>query len=184
MTFKVPAWLDMPPDKMSVKPPVTSRAQSLPFRELTWRNFERLVLRLVRRQENIRQCSLYGTAGQKQEGLDILSVSTKSAELTCYQCKNVASFSDSDIRTAVGTFLEGKWANDAGTFVLVCRHPPAKHPTSGSDTRTRKQTGASKHSVRHLGWFRRRSPLGGLKAVARASGRLLWPGLGQSLQWR
>ena len=111
MAFEVPAWLDMPPDEVSVKPPVTSRVQSLPFRELTWHNFERLVLRLVRRQENVRQCALYGTPGQRQEGLDILAVGAKSDEHTCYQCKNVASFGEADIRDAVARFLEGKWAD-------------------------------------------------------------------------
>ena len=123
MASEVPAWLDMPPDEMSVKPPVTSRVQSLPFRELTWRNFERLVLRLVRRQETVQHCALYGTAGQRQEGLDILAVGTKSAEITCYQCKNVASFGGGDIRDAVTTFLEGKWANNTKTFVLCVSIP-------------------------------------------------------------
>ena len=123
MAFEIPAWLDMPPDEVSEKPPVTSRVQSLPFRELTWRNFERLVLRLVRRQENVRQCALYGTAGQRQEGLDILAVGTKSEEHTCYQCKNVASFGEADIRDAVAKFLEGKWANNANTFVLCVAIP-------------------------------------------------------------
>lgn len=123
MAFEVPAWLDMPPDEVSVKPPVISRVQSLPFRELTWRNFERLVLKLVRRQENVRQCTLYGTEGQKQEGLDILSVGTHSDKHTCYQCKNVASFGNTDIRDVVSKFLAGKWANTANTFVLCVAIP-------------------------------------------------------------
>ena len=123
MAFEVPAWLDMPPDAVSVKPPVTSRVQSLPFRELTWRNFERLVLRLVRRQENVRQCALYGTAGQRQEGLDILAVGDNSDVYSCYQCKNVATLGEADIHDTVATFLEGKWANTANTFVLCVAIP-------------------------------------------------------------
>ena len=123
MAFAVPAWLDLPPDAESVKPPVTSRVQSLPFRDLTWRNFERLVLRLVRRQENVRHCALYGTAGQRQEGLDILAVGDKSDVNSCYQCKNVATFGEADIRDTVATFLEGKWANTANTFVLCVAIP-------------------------------------------------------------
>ena len=123
MAYEVPAWLDMPPDDGSIKPPVTTRVQTLPFRELTWRNFERLILKLVRRQANVRQCAFYGTAGQRQEGLDILAVGTKSDELTCYQCKNVASFSEADIRDAINKFLEGKWADDISTFVLCVAIP-------------------------------------------------------------
>ena len=123
MSFEVPAWLDMPPDAVSIKPPVMSRVQSLPFRKLTWHNFERLILRLVRRQENVRYCALYGTEGQRQEGLDILAVGAKSDKHTCYQCKNVASFAAADIRDAVTKFLEGKWANNANTFVLCVAVP-------------------------------------------------------------
>ena len=123
MALDIPVWLDLPPDEVSVKPPVSSRVQSLPFRELTWPNFERLVLRLVRRQENVRQCALYGTPGQRQEGLDILAVGTRSEEHICNQCKNVASFGEADIRDSVAKFIEGKWANNANTFVLCVALP-------------------------------------------------------------
>ena len=123
MSFEVPAWLNMSPDEASVQPSVTSLAQSLPFQELTWRNFERLVLRLVRRHENVQQCALYGTPGQRQEGLDILAVGANSDDVTCYQCKNVASFGEGDIRDAVARFLDGKWAENANTFVLCVAIP-------------------------------------------------------------
>ena len=123
MANAIPAWLDMPPDEGWVKPPVCSRLQNLPFQELTWRNFERLVLRLIRRQESVTHCSLYGTPGQTQEGLDILTVGDNSDQLTCYQCKNVASFAASDIRAAVGKFANGKWVNNVNTFVLCVTIP-------------------------------------------------------------
>ena len=150
MAFEVPAWLDMPPDDVSVKPPVTSRVQSLPFRELTWRNFERLVLRLVRRQENVRRCTLYGTAGQRQEGLDILAVGTTSDELTCYQCKNVASFGEADIRAAIARFLKGTWADNASTFVLCVAIP--LESTQQVDALVEQGEKLERHGIRFVIW--------------------------------
>lgn len=118
MTVQIPAWLETPPDNDPVPPPTISRSQTLPFLDLGWQDFERLVLRLVRRQENIKDCALYGTPGQAQEGIDILAVGANSEEVTCYQCKNVVEFGARDVRNAVVTFLEGKWAEEASTFVL------------------------------------------------------------------
>lgn len=49
----IPAWLDSPPERTFPPPPVETRAQTLPYRELTWENFERLILRIVRREETV-----------------------------------------------------------------------------------------------------------------------------------
>jgi hypothetical protein len=51
MSGPVPAWLDTPPDEAILAPPLDTREQALPFGDLTWQNFERLVLRLVRRRD-------------------------------------------------------------------------------------------------------------------------------------
>lgn len=119
MTIPPPAWLDAPPTNAVDVLPVKTRSQGLPFSELTWPNFERLVLRLVRRQATVRECSLYGVSGQAQEGLDILaSKSDGSANHVCYQCKKVKSFSDRDIAKAVTKFLEGKWAKKTSEYNL------------------------------------------------------------------
>ena len=124
MTASVPPWLDAPPDESLVAPPVDTRAQDLPFGDLTWENFERLLVRIVRRQETIDDCVLYGTKGQAQEGLDILAVTTDAAATyACYQCKRVKEFGAGDIRKAVTKFLGGKWANRASEFVLCVAIP-------------------------------------------------------------
>ena len=120
MSTLVPAWLDAPPEEGLTTLPVNTRIQTLPFGELTWRNFERLILRLVRKQENVIDCALYGTDGQAQEGLDILAVDTdtKQEKVTCYQCKKVDKFDASGISNAVNKFLEGKWVDKSSKFVL------------------------------------------------------------------
>ena len=109
MATLIPAWLDAPPERFELALPVQTRGQTLPFVELTWPNFERLSLRLVRREKKVIDCAIYGIPGQAQEGLDILAVIEDAAtNATCYQCKKVDDFSASDIRASVDAFLAGE----------------------------------------------------------------------------
>ena len=114
-----PACLDSPPEANFPRPPVKTRIQTLPFRELSWENFERLILRIARREANVSECWAYGDRGQKQYGLDILAeLPNASGKFACYQCKRVDKFSSGDIQKAVAKFLEGKWASKTRKFVL------------------------------------------------------------------
>ncbi len=119
MQDNAPVWLKAPPDGDFPSPPVDTRAQSLPFGELAWENFERLIRRLVMREATISDCWIYGVPGQTQHGLDILADRHQTpGEYACYQCKRVKEFSGNDIKNAVNKFLEGKWANKAKILVL------------------------------------------------------------------
>jgi len=61
------------------------RGQALPLAELSWQGFERLILRLVRREGEIVECSVYGTPGQVQGGIDILATHLEQVALrVCY----------------------------------------------------------------------------------------------------
>ncbi|MCJ7502507.1 MAG: NACHT domain-containing protein, partial [Acidobacteriia bacterium] len=114
-----PAWLYSPPEVTFPPPPVDTRAQTLPYHELSWENFERLILRVVRREATVAECWAYGERGQKQYGLDILAeLRNAPGEFACYQCKRVEKFSASDINKAVDKFLQGKWACKTKRFVL------------------------------------------------------------------
>ena len=116
-TSSIPSQLYAPPE--GPLPPVETRAQVLPFKELSWKNFERLILRMVRRECEIEDCVLYGTHGQAQEGIDILAVHREQqSSKICYQCKNVVQFGPSDIISAIDKFLAGQWADKAREFVL------------------------------------------------------------------
>lgn len=122
--ISLPTWLFIPPDGVVPSPPVESREQYLPFKELTWENFERLVVRLVRRENEILDCFLYGKQGQKQDGIDILATSSEKDNLKIFfQCKKVHKFSPSSVKKAVDKFLTGKWAKDAREFVLCTALP-------------------------------------------------------------
>lgn len=113
-----PAWLNSPPEVFP-PPPVSTRAQTLPYHELSWENFERLILRVVRREANVAECWTYGERGQKQHGLDILAEPCSAPDaFVCYQCKQVDKFSATNIKKAVDTFLQGKWACKTKRFVL------------------------------------------------------------------
>ncbi len=114
----IPAWLNSPPEVFP-PPPVSARAQTLPYHELSWENFERLILRVVRREANVAECWTYGERGQKQHGLDILAeLGSTPGAFVCYQCKQVEKFSATDINKTVDTFPQGKWACKTKRFVL------------------------------------------------------------------
>jgi hypothetical protein len=68
----LPAYLDAHPSA-SAAPPVVTRPQLLPFRELTWPHFETLVARVVRIYAEPEQCQIYGMPGQAQKGIDIFA---------------------------------------------------------------------------------------------------------------
>ncbi len=123
-TSSVPSQLHAPPEGPQPKPPVETRAQILPFNELSWKDFERLILKIVRRECEIEDCVLYGTQGQAQEGIDILAVHRdQQSSKICYQCKNVVKFGPSDIIFAIDKFLAGQWADKAREFVLCVAIP-------------------------------------------------------------
>ena len=122
MPNAIPAWLEARPTG-TVNPPVSTRGQELPFGELEWRDFERLVVRLVWQQESIIGCALYGEPGQAQEGIDILAQRRDVEKAACYQCKKVDALTPRLIRKAVDKFLENSWAERTSQFVLCISLP-------------------------------------------------------------
>jgi hypothetical protein len=92
----VPAFLTTPPGA-TVKPPLVPTTHELPFEQLPWEDFEKLCLRLVRLEADVEHCQLYGTKGQKQDGIDIFARLSQSSGYAVYQCKRVTDFGASDI---------------------------------------------------------------------------------------
>src|SRR5688500_6285532 len=72
----LPARWEGPPHQ-EFRRPVQSNIQALPFEELTWENFERLCVRLIRREPGVDHARLYGIAGQNQHGIDIFARENK-----------------------------------------------------------------------------------------------------------
>jgi len=119
MDSRIPAYLESPPDHLP-QPPAVTRVQVLPFDEVTWENFERLCLRLIRHEAEIYQCSLYGERGQKQRGIDIIAYvgGPSQRRVQAYQCKHEEDFGPSKIKGAVDKFLEGRWDPQPSMFVI------------------------------------------------------------------
>ena len=116
----LPSWLETPPSSL-VQPPTLTRIQALPFSELTWEDFERLCLRLVRLDSDIEHSQLYGVRGQNQHGIDLYARKRSTGGYTVYQCKNEGRFTATKIRSAVQRFRAGKWFGKADTLVLCSR---------------------------------------------------------------
>lgn len=120
----VPSFLYAPPDQATPSPPVVSRKQSLPFQKLSWTNFERLIVRLIRQDATIGSCSMYGSPGEIQHGIDVLATRRGEAEhRACYQCKRIKSFRAGTIKGAIDKFMSGAWAAKASEFVLCASSP-------------------------------------------------------------
>lgn len=136
-------WIQEPPSGPEPGAPVETRTQSLPLSELSWQNFERLVLRLVRRESQVIDCSVYGTPGQSQGGIDIIAVrSGASSSKVCYQCKKVYDFDASGVASAVDKFISGHWAKEVAEFVLCVSSPLEKTQLQDALAKQRKKLAA------------------------------------------
>ena len=97
--------------------PVVTRPQVLPFDQLSWQNFERLVYRWLYKDSNVKHCARYGRPGQNQQGIDIFA-RMRGGDYACWQVRNRACVTPSSITKVVNDFLEGEWAEKTTRFVL------------------------------------------------------------------
>jgi hypothetical protein len=87
--------------------PVMGKLEELPFNSLTWENFERLQLRMMRDVEGLRDAQMYGDRGQSQLGLDIVALAPDGAGVAL-QSKNYKQFYASQLKAAVEKFRTTK----------------------------------------------------------------------------
>lgn len=90
---------------------IDSKLKALPFdSELTWDDFERLIVRLVRYSLSgtIQNSFRYGRQGQKQHGIDIVAFNAATADTFVLQCKHVKTISRGDITKWIREFLTGE----------------------------------------------------------------------------
>ena len=116
---KVPSHLRELPETV-VAPPVEPRIAKLPFDQLSWQDFERVVFRLASKISDVVYCALYGRPGQDQHGIDVYARLSGGGHI-CWQARNRQDVGPSDITNAVDDFLEDKWAATAKCFVLCIR---------------------------------------------------------------
>jgi len=113
----IPSWLETSPSS-NVSPPVDTRRQKLPFNELSWEDFEKLCLRIVKKEADVEHCQLYGERGQDQKGIDLYARKLQSDKFSVYQCKRQKEFGPAKIEAAVKKFLKGEWVSKTETLVL------------------------------------------------------------------
>lgn len=78
----------------------------LPTHEMTWPNFERLLLRLAREVVGLRSLMEFGDRGQAQEGLDVVGLNAAD-DAEGLQGKRYQKFTLADLDAAVAVFLGG-----------------------------------------------------------------------------
>src|SRR5215210_7384375 len=100
-----------PPDPFPSLPIATHPA-TLPCRELTWRNFERLCVEVARLVDATTDCRLYGRSGQQQHGIDLYA-RLLTGDHVVYQVRDIARLTAAKLRKAVGDYVGGKRALDA-----------------------------------------------------------------------
>ena len=123
------SWLLSAPDGQLPPPPVKSNQQILPISSLTPDDTERLFLRVLLALEDVEQAALYGTPGQKQDGIDVygrlrltLGSDESPRDYVTLQSKRVAELTPAGLRKAVSTFLEGKWVDRSARFYYATTH--------------------------------------------------------------
>lgn len=91
------------PASVTTPAPVIGKLEELPFTSLSWENFERLQLRMMRDVEGLRDAQLYGDRGQAQLGLDIVALAPDGAGVAL-QSKNYKRFGKSQLTAAIKKF--------------------------------------------------------------------------------
>lgn len=97
---------------------VQTAAQSLPFDELHWENFEKLCYRLAGKDADVESHSLYGRAGQAQQGIDIFA-RKRNGRYNAWQAKCYKKYSGNNLEKACTTFLSGDWSHKTEVFFIA-----------------------------------------------------------------
>jgi hypothetical protein len=97
---------------------VDKKIDSLPFHDMPWDDFERLVWELVQAAECLSPCHRYGTPGQAQSGID-LAGRTVDGSWHAFQVKQVAQFTETNAKKALDAFVRGPRPHGATRLVIV-----------------------------------------------------------------
>ena len=126
MKSPIPTWLLVPgpPDTVK-KPPSKAKGQLLPFEDLSFENFQRLSVRLLKSLKVVSHCQEFGIPGQGQDGIDLYARTPDDDKLEVWQCKRYikTKFQPSHIEDAVKLFMDGKFAAGTRKFVIVTSAP-------------------------------------------------------------
>lgn len=100
-----------------VLPPATPAPDVLPFDLRSPEDFERICVVIAEQVDGLRDVSLYGVPGQKQEGLDLVGFNA-TGEAVVYQARRWPAFSVRDLRQTVEGYALGRRPFGAKRFVI------------------------------------------------------------------
>jgi hypothetical protein len=102
------------PSNLVTRLPVATRLQKLPLGELSWENFERLCVRLIKKESDAEFAQAYGVRGQNQEGIDLYVRRRSNQRYIVWKCKRYQEFTKTDVAKAIQRFLKAFKTGDAG----------------------------------------------------------------------
>ncbi|WPO70489.1 restriction endonuclease [Streptomyces sp. KN37] len=120
---------------------IDKKIDFLPFHDMPWDDFERLVCELVQAVERLSPCHRYGTPGQAQGGVDIVGRAADGG-WHAFQVKQVTRFTGANAKKALDTFVHGPRPQGVSRLVIV---------TSCRGTRTQVRDLARDYQARHPG---------------------------------
>ena len=103
------------PSSSSINPPIDQSIHELPIEQLNWKDFERLCLRIAEEYHSIDNCEIYGTPGQRQEGIDIFA-KKPDGKFSTFQCKKYVKITPKDLDNAVSIFKTRDWSAKSNEF--------------------------------------------------------------------
>ncbi|HVU26858.1 MAG TPA: restriction endonuclease [Verrucomicrobiae bacterium] len=108
--------VDIPPkpNNAASSLPISTRLQRLPLADLRWEDFERLCVRLVKKDPDAEYAQSYGVPGQNQEGIDLYVRKRSNGRYEVWQSKRYQKFGKSDVAKAVQKFLKAFKTGEAG----------------------------------------------------------------------
>lgn len=92
--------------------------QCLPFELLQWENFERLCYRLAGQDADVEFHSLYGRAGQAQQGIDIYA-RKRNGKYNTWQSKRYKKYTASDLKKNIAIFTKNEWLKKSDKFYIA-----------------------------------------------------------------
>ena len=124
--LEMPSWLLGPATGDGVPLPVQTLNQLLPLSQLSWDDFERLCLRLLRTEVGAVRATLYGLPGQAQQGIDMYAIAPIASDevanprrYVTLQSRRISNVFPANLENCVNDFLEGDWADVSQKFVYA-----------------------------------------------------------------
>lgn len=113
-----PVGLNTPPSGVPNQPPISQLIDRLYFDALAWEDFERLCVRMAKKDRALELVQSYGRRGQAQKGIDIFARST-TGKYTVWQCKHYAQYRKADLTKALKAFEAGAWKKKSDKLILA-----------------------------------------------------------------